>query len=313
MNMMRGHKSALKTLGMLALAAGLSGCFDMPPPGDSHYNKGVDLYDDEKYADAIDEYKLELRHNPGNQFARYNLAVAHQDLRHDDEAEKLYRKILETTEDTESRINLSTIYFSRGQEEAAFSELKLAARHNTDSPKPLSVLGEFQERKGLLDAAEKNYHAALRIDDQHAITHYRLGRLYLARGETGRAISSLNTAIGLDPEAAMYYETQGEAYIKNGSDSQAINMLEQASALKPDNVELYVQLGGLYEGVADYKNAVKNYWEAVAACQAKPGCADDPAVHRDLEKIHLILARQAKEKQATLGQGRAVASSGNQP
>ena len=304
---------ALQTLTLLILAAGLSGCFNIPPPGESHYNKGVDLYDQEKYADAIDEYKLELRHNPDNQFARYNLAVAHHGLGHDAAAEKLYREILKTTEDTSSRINLATIYFSRGQEEEAFNELKLAARNNPDSPKPLSVLGEFQERKEMREKARQNYLAALRIDDQHAFTHFRLGRLYLAEGKTDSAIASLNTAIDLDSEVPMFYETQSKAYIKNGSVNQAISMLESASALKRDNAELYAQLGALYKEEDDYQNAVKNYWEAISVCQSQSDCNDDPAVYRNLEEIFIILARQANEKQEILNQGSSVARFGGQP
>lgn len=313
MNIIRNSRMALLTLTLLTLAAGLSGCFNIPPPGESHYNKGVDLYDQEKYADAIEEYKLELRHNPDNQFARYNLAVAHHGLGHDDTAEKLYREILKTTEDTSSRINLATIYFSRSQEEEAFKELKLAARNNPDSPKPLSVLGEFQERKGIREEARQNYLAALRIDDQHAFTHFRLGRLYLAEGKTDSAIASINTAIGLNSEVPIFYETQSKAYIKNGSVNQAISMLESASALKRDNVELYAQLGALYKEEDDYQNAVKNYWEAISVCQSQPDCTDDPVVYRNLEEIFIILARQANEKQAILNQGSSVAQSGGQP
>ena len=310
---MRNSRIIIKTFALLALVAAVSGCVNMPPPGESYYNKGVDLYDEEKFAEAIEQYKLELRQNPDNQFARYNLAVTHHDLGHDDEAEKLYREILKTTEDTSSRINLSTIYFSRGQEEAAYNELKIASQNNPDSAKPLSVLGEFQERKGMLDEARLSYLAALRIDDQHAFTHYRLGRLDLGQGKIEPAIASINTAIGLDPEVAMFYETQSQAYIKNGSDSQAISMLEQASTLKPDNVQLYVQLGDLYNGVTDYENSARNYQEAISVCKSLNDCEEDPAVHRKLETVYVILAGQAKEKQESLNQGRAVAKSSGQP
>jgi tetratricopeptide (TPR) repeat protein len=282
----------------------------MPPPGESNYNKGVDLYDEGKYAEAIEEYKLELRHNPDNQFARYNLAVAHHDLGHDDEAEKLYREILQSTEDTNSRINLATIYMARGQENAAFDELKLAAKKNTDSPKPLSVLGEYQERKSMFSEAEKNYNAAIRIDDQHALSHYRLGRLYLNQGKTDEAITSINNAISLDPEIVMFYETQSKAYIKDGSNPQAINMLEQASTLEPETIEYYVQLGDLYKEEGDNQNAVKNYWEAIDVCKSQPSCQDDPAVHKRLEETLVLLTKEAQEK---ANQGRSVAKTNSQP
>jgi protein O-GlcNAc transferase len=310
MNKFHTSKLTLKVLLLITLALNLYGCFNLPPPGESNYNKGVDLYDEGKYAEAIEEYKLKLRHNPSNQFARYNLAVAHHDLGHDDEAEKLYREILKSTEDTNSRINLATIYMAKGQENAAFDELKLAANNNTDSPKPLSVLGEYQERKSMFSEAEKNYNAAIRIDDQHAFSHYRLGRLYLNQGKTDEAISSINNAISLDPEVVMFYETQSKAYIKDGSNSQAINMLEQASTLKPETIGYYVQLGDLYKKEGDNQNAVKNYWEAIDICKTQSSCQDDPAVHKRLEEILVLLTKEAQEK---ANQGRSVAKTNSQP
>jgi tetratricopeptide (TPR) repeat protein len=310
MNILQLSKLILKALAFTIVAVNLYGCFNLPPPGESNYNKGVDLYDEGKYAEAIEAYKLELMHNPDNQFARYNLAVAHHDLGHDDEAEKLYRELLTSTEDTNSRINLSTIYMGRGQESAAFDELKLAAKNNPDSPKPLSVLGEYQERKSMFSEAEKNYNSAIRIDDQHALSHYRLGRLHLSQGKTGDAINSINTAISLDSEIVMFYETLSKAYVKDGSNSQAISMLEQASTLEPETIEYYVQLGDLYKQEGDNQNAVKNYWEAIDVCKSQPSCQSDPAVHRRLEETLVLLTKEAQEK---ANQGRSVAKTNSQP
>jgi tetratricopeptide (TPR) repeat protein len=310
MKIFQTTKLVLKALVFTIIAVNLYGCFNMPPPGESSYNKGVDLYDEGKYAEAIEQYKLELKLNPDNQFARYNLAVAQHDLGHDDEAEKLYREILVSEEDTNSRINLATIYMARGQENAAFDELRLAAKNNPDSPKPLSVLGEYQERKSMFSEAEKNYNAAIRIDGQHAFSHFRLGRLNLSQGKTDEAITSINTAISLDPEIVEFYETQSKAYIKNGSNSQAINMLEQASTLEPENIGYYVQLGDLYKEEGDNQNAVKNYWEAIDVCKSQQSCQDDPAVHKRLEETLVLLTKEAQEK---ANQGRSVAKSSSQP
>lgn len=292
---------------VVMLTVALSGCFNVPPPGESHYNKGVDLYDENKYAEAIEEYKLELRQNPDNQFARYNLAVVYHDLENDVEAEKLYREILNATEDTNSRINLSSIYFSRGDEDLAFKELETAAKNNPDSPKPLSVLGEFQERKQMNAEARENYLKALRIDDQHSISHYRLGRLDLSEGKHDSAILSLKKATEIETEIPMFYETLADAYVEAGKFSLAIDMLERASTLEPDRADLFVRLGDLYKGQGEYDKAVKRYWEAV-------GIKDDnPQVHLSLKEIFDILAKQETERLNQIKPGSAVAQSKERP
>jgi tetratricopeptide (TPR) repeat protein len=48
-------------------------------PLDSHYNRGVEFYDQGRLADAIREYQLALEEDPENYRARYNLAVALHD------------------------------------------------------------------------------------------------------------------------------------------------------------------------------------------------------------------------------------------
>lgn len=300
-----GKRGGSLILAILFLS--LSGCFNVPPPGVSHYNKGVDLYDEGKYADAIEEYKLELRQHPDDQFARYNLAVVYHDLGNDAEAERLYKDILKTTEDTNSRINLSTIYFSRGDEDLAIKELKTAAKNNRDSPKPLSVLGEFQERKKMRREAKENYLAALGIDDQHAITHYRLGRVELAEGNLGPAISSLKRAADLDPGVPMFFETLADAYIKADRTPLAIDMLERASTLEPDRADLYIRLGDLYKEEGDYNKAVNRYWEAIDIKD------DEPRVHRNLRDIFEFLAKHEKERLNKMEQESAIAQSGDRP
>ncbi len=274
---------------LLALAF-LSGCFTVPPPIESHFNRGVELYDEGKYAEAIEEYKLALRRDPDDLFAKYNLAVVYQDQEKYDRAEKLYREILDQTEDTRSRVNLAAIHYVRGDREAAYAELKQAARHNPDSAVPWSALGEYRQREKDFDRAENHYLQALEIDDQHAPTHHRLGRLLCETERPGPCRTHLEKAVALEPEEPLYldtlagfHETQGEAY-------EAIHLLERLSVLEPDREEIYVRLGDLYRSKGHYPEAVKRYWSALALRR------DNPHVHRNLQEIFETLADQEKEE-----------------
>ena len=279
-----------------ALLAGLAwaGCINYPAPTESHFNRGVELYDQGKQAEAIDEYKLALRENPNDPFAMYNLAVVYQDQGKYTEAITLYRKILAETEDTNSRINLAAIYYERGDRDLAFKELETAAKKNRDSAEPLSVQGEYLEREGFLDEAEKKYISALAIDDRHALTYFRLGRLYCKQEKSGPCMEKLEKAVELEPKIPAYLEALATQNEKRGNLLEAINLLERVSVLQPDRAEIYIRLGNLYKSEKLYKNAIRRYWSAIAIND------DNPNVHRSLAEIYGWLSELELQEQEKL-------------
>lgn len=269
---------------ILLTAWAWTGCFNKPAPVGSYYNLGVELYDQGKYAKAIDAYKLALRKNPKDLFAKYNLAVVYQDQGKHEQALDLYQEILQDTEDTNSRINIAAIYYNRGDQKRAIQELETAAKNNRDSADPSSALGEYLERQKLLEAAEKKYQQALSIDDQHALTHYRLGRLYCQQEKTGLCLEGLKKAVELSPETPGYLEALAIQYEKQTQPLEAINLLERVSVLQSERVDIFIWLGNLYKSEHLYKNAIQHYWSALAIED------NDPNVHRSLAEIYSLLS-----------------------
>ena len=270
------------------------GCSNVPAPIDSHFNKGVEHYDNQYYAKAIEEYKLALRKNANDTFAMYNLAVVYQDQGKTNQAKNLYRDVLKIVEDSFSRINLAGIFYNKGNHDEAFRQLETAADKNPDSAHPLSVLGEFKEREGKLAEAEQNYLKALSIDNQHAPTHYRLGRLHLKREKFAKGIEHLKQASDLEAENPAYLETLGAEYERSGDYLEAVNFYERVSVLEPDRLDIYVKLGDLYKKKTMFREALSRYWSALALKN------DDPYIHRSVLEIYKILSEHEKEQLKTL-------------
>ena len=270
------------------------GCSNVPAPIDSHFNKGVEHYDNQHYAKAIEEYKLALRKNANDTFAMYNLAVVYQDQGKTNQAKNLYRDVLKIVEDSFSRINLAGIFYNKGNHDEAFRQLETAADKNPDSAHPLSVLGEFKEREGKLAEAEQNYLKALSIDNQHAPTHYRLGRLHLKREKFAKGIEHLKQASDLEAENPAYLETLGAEYERSGDYLEAVNFYERVSVLEPDRLDIYVKLGDLYKKKTMFRQALSRYWSALALKN------DDPYIHRSVLEIYKILSEHEQEQLKTL-------------
>ncbi len=290
-------------LGLLAILAGwvMAGCVVIPPPIESHYNRGVELYDQGKYADAVEEYKLALRENPDDTFAKYNLAVVYQDQGKLDKAGALYREVLETTEDTNSRINLAAIHYTRSDIDSAIKELKTALDANRDNPNPASFLGEYLTRQERLDEAEHYFLEALKIDDQHAPTYYRLGSLDLKQGREEKGLERLEKSVDLAPEDPVFLEALGDEYERIDKVFEAINMFERLSVLEPDREDLYVRLGDLYKKRNLHKEAVARYWTALSINQ------DAPFVRQKLLDIYGIMSQEELAELKKLEQQNSLA------
>ena len=276
-------------------------CVNRPLTVESHFNRGVELYDQGHYAEAIEEYKLALRKDPADTFSKYNLAVVYQDQGKLEPAVRLYREILEQTEDTNSRINLAAIHHAQGENDEAYRQLKTAAQNNADNPNPLSVLGHYLEQEGQVEEARKLYQKALEIDDKHGLSHFRLGRLYCGLENSARCEDHLKQAVEFSPEEPVWLEALANHHEKTGNALEAIHHLEKVSVLEPQRKDIFVRLGDLYKQERYYKEAIDRYWSANAID------GNDSHIHRNLLEIFQTLSLMEEARLETLEQESSVA------
>jgi Flp pilus assembly protein TadD len=61
-------------------------------------------------------------------------------------------------------------------------------------------LGVVYENKGMFDLAEKEYHKALKKQDDWAVPYFNLGNLYYRRGNLDKAEQSFRKALDIGPD-----------------------------------------------------------------------------------------------------------------
>ena len=161
-------------------------------PLDSHYNRGVEFYDQGKLADAIREYELALEDNPENYRARYNLAVSLHaldpdkiglsDLGKKEDAAAEYLKVLKLDpENARARVSLASIRADEGKDAESLKLLEEAAQADRRSSFPQESLGAYYERKGDLDRALQAYRAGAEIEPASAASHAGIARILSRR------------------------------------------------------------------------------------------------------------------------------------
>lgn len=151
----------------------------------------------------------------------------------------------------------------------------------------------------LLDLALQAAMRAVEIDDQNAIFHMRLARVYLALREYAKGLREMKTAVELNPNVASVYCAMGDALAYEGRYDESIAQFKKALRLGPrDPIRwaylAYGALAHLFAG--DFETTVD--WSEKAMCY--PHCQFWAFAHRVAALGHLGRQRDMREAVAEL-------------
>ncbi|MFQ6108125.1 MAG: tetratricopeptide repeat protein [Candidatus Aminicenantales bacterium] len=174
----------------------------LQPLPESPFAKADLLYQEKKYAEALDEYQKVLTENPGFYRAFDKIGLCYYRLDDLENAIKYFRLMLEKEpQSKDTLINLSAIYFEKGDLEEGMKYFKqLDETTLTDS-------GIF----------------------------YNIGILLFKNGQTDMAINYLNKCIGLDPSNVNGYYQLALANLNRGNVEEAKKNLNKVIELAPDS------------------------------------------------------------------------------
>jgi tetratricopeptide (TPR) repeat protein len=121
---------------------------------------------------------------------------------------------------------------------------------------------------GELEDAIESFKKAIKIDPDHAKSHFHLGNAYNESGMYEEAIESYKEAIGADPDNVLQFSSRahvslGAAYIGLGKYQEAVESLKQAIRIDPDHVKAHYNLGLAYKKSGMNKKAIESYKQAV--------------------------------------------------
>ena len=95
-----------------------------------------------------------------------------------------------------------------------------------------------------------------------ALTHYRLGMLWLQRGDSTVARKHFTEAIQLDPNERKSLHQLATLAVNAGRRADAERYLQRLTYLTPHDAEVFRLLGVLHLQRGRYSSAVLHLWEA---------------------------------------------------
>jgi tetratricopeptide (TPR) repeat protein len=189
---------------------------------------------------AVDAFERAIQLDPKDVMARYNLGLAH--LKQGDQ-KKALGLLLEASkldgERPEVAYQIGICYRDRGQADLALEYLEKAVRNRPKGGHMYQALGDCYVDREMFHEAAKAYEKAIKRCPRDAKSLSALGHLYDVLGENLEiAITFCRESVAIEPENGRYRFRLGELYLEKGDYKEAIEALTMAAKLGEDSGEL---------------------------------------------------------------------------
>jgi tetratricopeptide (TPR) repeat protein len=170
---------------------------------DRYYEKGLKLFDEGRYQEAVQEFNRDIELNPDSAFSYFYMGLSQDKL-------------------------------NRPREAAA--SLEAAAKIDPDLAETYYNLGRVYTTLDRTDDAEKMYLKAIELAPEFHLAHNNLAWLYAKNNiKIDEGIRHAEVATKLRPSEPLFYHTLAELYMRAGRRDEAVGAMRIAVKLAPDN------------------------------------------------------------------------------
>ena len=231
-----------------------------PKKAEPHLLAGQLLEQENKFAEAEQEYKLALVLDSRSLDAVTGLANIYMRGRRFPEAEDYLRKLLETHADSAPvHIQLGRVLAAEDKTDAAIVELQAGIKLAPGDDGTRRELADLYAAAGKNDLAEAAYRALLTAQPNDAELHRRLGEALLPQKKFAEAQKEFTVAVKLKPDLGEAYGGLAFAAGENKDYSLAIRALDARAKLLPEVPTTYFMRASAYDHLRDFKKAAANY------------------------------------------------------
>lgn len=275
-----------------ALGAGCGG--DPEAEKRRFFESGEAYFAEQKYPEAIVEYRNALQHDPRYGDARYRLAEAYARLNDRGNAMREYVRAADLLpERVDSQLKAGGYLLIAGKWEDARSRADRALQIDPRSVEAHILKGNALAGLSDLDTAVREIEEAIAIDPKATRAYISLGALQLYRHRHKEAEDAFLRAVAIDTRSVAAHLALSNYYWATGRPEETDRWLRRAVELDPSNVEANRAIAVFYM-VSNRAPDAERHLKAIA------DTSSDPAARLALADYYLATNR-AEEAVALLG------------
>lgn len=252
-----------------------------PKEPEPHISAGLLFEQENKFADAEQEYKQALALDSRSSDAVLGLANIYMRGRRFPEAEDYLRKLVaEHPNSAAIHIQLGRVLAAENKTDAAIAELQAGTKLAPGDDTAERDLADLYVAAGKNDLAEAAYRALLAGHPNDAQLHHALGKALLFEKKSQAAQRELAMTVELDPKLGDAYYDLAFAANDNKDYPTVIRALDARSKLLPETPMTYFMRASSYDHLRDFKNAAANYRLFLQHAEGKYADQEWQAKHR---------------------------------
>ncbi|MBA4368670.1 MAG: hypothetical protein C0403_13650 [Desulfobacterium sp.] len=181
-----------------------------------------------------------------------------------EEAQKIYRQILQQDPEHSDALHLSGIIaYQIGKNSIAIRLITRAIRNQPENPYYHTNLGSVFQSDGQYDKAAACYHKAIHLKPDYAAAYFNMGNVKSAENHYKEAIGWYQEALRIVPDDPDGCYNMANSYKKLGMFDQSILWYEAAIQIRPDHAESFNNMGNAYATLNKWENAMECYQKAL--------------------------------------------------
>ena len=138
----------------------------------------------------------------------------------------------------------ANLAFAQEDPDAAAAALQAAREHVEMNAQVRVALGDAEMRRGNHRAAEAEYRAALRADDEFVVAYFGLGRALRHQGRLDAAEGAFTELGQRDPHFPGLALERGRIFEARGQAAEAVTFYRRALEQRPEDLDLKLSLAG---------------------------------------------------------------------
>ena len=252
-----------------------------PKDPEPHLSAGLLLEKENRFADALEEYKQALADDPSSADALTGMANIYMRGRQFSQAEDTLRKLVVLRpNDAGAHMQLGRMMATAGDYDQSIAELEAALRLAPNDSGVQRDLADVYAAAGKYDLAEARYRALITTNPNDADLHHSLGEVLLRQRKFPEAQQELESAVKLKPDFAQAYWDLAVAADGNKNYPLALAALEMRAKFLPESPVSYFLRATAYDHLRNYKLAAENYHQFLNVANGRYPDQEWQARHR---------------------------------